>query len=752
MKTVLIAGALAAGAGLTLAYWISQSQSSAADPNVLLHTNTQGIAVNSRTMARLSGIAPLATVARMTGAQLNDLYLKRTANMGYQWPWWGNTVYYINGQRFDNWNKNRINMRRDDYIPDAYAAGFTAIRLPGWWGGWNYRAGGGEVLASQPTAPWAISQEMYNQIDWSVDKVLAQGHMGVILNFHEFDELMQNPQANRARFVALWEHIARYYKNKYDANGVTDQRIMFELLNEPHFALERDPVLWDAIAADAIRAIRRISPDRAIIVGGVMWNDVMGLSQMKVLDKGGPFANDPYLIGTFHNYEPHNFTLQGSPAMPKAGIHWPLPFGGRTARFNPHWYLGPWGAQTPSGDYLGMRIKYTDYSGGLSFAYPAGLANAAALVLRADRNVSLEVKCFGDGGPPSAAPYVAVRAGAPTRVPMTPIAQGGCGTATLLKGVLIQNGMGLGPDNVAFTLTQADVVDAAGRTLAQLVMDNQENMALGRRWASGQWGDNVAPAPGIFAQANALRLHLDAGNSGVALWTITEPLQPAQALRVMTDRDVSLRIGCGRNNGDRSNPGWQFTQAFKAFTEYRMPMTGRGASSCNRTEDLNVLGSIWIQAGDSGEPVDVRFVQLQVELDNGRRESLVEPTAAAAIGRNQLIVAQGAAWSCQQNRPVFMGEFGTFNAADDVLHPPAWLQSERAHWLRVNREAVENLHGTACTAPGQQGRYASVSWALWTFHDQQQFGIYDWTQPERGKRFIPELTAALGLPRSPPLN
>lgn len=712
-------------------------------------------AVTGAVQAAASAPAPareLAVVARMSGAQLNDAYLKRTANMGYQWPWWGNTVYYRNGQRVDNWNNNRVSMRRDDYIPDAYAAGFTAIRLPGWWGGWSYRPGGGEVLASQLSAPWTISQEMYNQIDWSVDKVLAQGRMAVILNFHEFDELMQNPQANRARFVALWEQIARYYKARYDANGVTDQRIIFELLNEPHYALERDPALWDAIAADAIRAIRRISPDRAIIVGGVMWNDILGLSQMKVLDRTGPFANDPYLIGTFHSYEPHNFTLQGSPIMPKAGIHWPLPAGPRTARFNPQWYLGPWDAQTPVGDYLGMRIQYTGHTGGLSFANNAGIGGAAALLLRADRDVRLEIKCFGDGGPPGGAPYVTLKAGAPTRVPMTPVAQGGCGSAALLKGILIQNGMALGPENVPFTLTQADVLNTAGNTLVKLVVDNPDNMTLGRRWASGQWGDAAAPAPGIFTDVNALRLRLDAGNSGVAMWTITDPAPNAHALRLMVDRDVSLRIGCGRANGDDSNPGWQNAQTFKAHVEYRLPMRGRGATSCNRLKDVEALGSIWIQAGDSSKPVDARFLQLQVEFGDGRRESLVEPAADAAIGRNQTIVAQGAAWGCAQNRPVLLGEFGAFNSADDVMNPPAWLQSERAHWLRVTREAVEGLHGKSCAAVGQSGGSISLSWALWTFHDKQQFGIYDWSQADRSKRFIPELTAALGLPKPPPAN
>ena len=177
------------------------------------------------------------------------------------------------------------------------------------------------------------------------------------------------------------------------------------------------------------------------------------------------------------------------------------------------------------------------------------------------------------------------------------------------------------------------------------------------------------------------------------MWTITDPAPNAHALRLMVDRDVSLRIGCGRANGDDSNPGWQNAQTFKAHVEYRLPMRGRGATSCNRLEDVEALGSIWIQAGDSSKPVDARFLQLQVEFGDGRRESLVEPAADAAIGRNQTIVAQGAAWGCAQNRPVFLGEFGTFNSADDVMNPPAWLQSERAHWLRVTREAVEGLHG-----------------------------------------------------------
>lgn len=74
---------------------------------------------------------------------------------------------------------------------------------------------------------------------------------------------------------------------------------------------------------NAIRIIRQTNPTRNIIIGGISWNSIDGLLSLYVPQ------NDPYIIATFHFYDPFIFTHQGaewSSGMEKvSNIIWPGP-------------------------------------------------------------------------------------------------------------------------------------------------------------------------------------------------------------------------------------------------------------------------------------------------------------------------------------------------------------------------------------------------------------------------------------------
>ena len=94
------------------------------------------------------------------------------------------------------------------------------------------------------------------------------------------------------RFVALWEMLEDAFAGEPD--------VMFELLNEVN---NSDAESWNALAARTVAAIRAKNQKRWIIVGGTDYNNPPGLPRMKLYD-------DPYIVYTFHNYAPFEFTHQ----------------------------------------------------------------------------------------------------------------------------------------------------------------------------------------------------------------------------------------------------------------------------------------------------------------------------------------------------------------------------------------------------------------------------------------------------------
>lgn len=104
-------------------------------------------------------------------------------------------------------------------------------------------------------------------------------------------------EAYQERFYRLWEQFAERY-GKYCG------RLAFELLNEVTDKAYCE--LWNQIAENCIRRIRRIAPDITILVGGY-WNNCVAA----VKDLAVPY--DEHIVYNFHCYDPILFTHQGAP-------------------------------------------------------------------------------------------------------------------------------------------------------------------------------------------------------------------------------------------------------------------------------------------------------------------------------------------------------------------------------------------------------------------------------------------------------
>lgn len=137
----------------------------------------------------------------------------------------------------------------------------------------------------------------------------------VVLDEHNFQFCAKDAATCRVKLNAFWTEIAARYKD-------APNRLVFEILNEPHGALT--PELWNRQLAETLSIIRASNPTRNVVIGPAMWNtlDVLPLLQLPEADR--------HIIVTFHYYKPMEFTHQGAAwAGPQyanlSGVTWGTP-------------------------------------------------------------------------------------------------------------------------------------------------------------------------------------------------------------------------------------------------------------------------------------------------------------------------------------------------------------------------------------------------------------------------------------------
>ncbi|MEZ4901248.1 MAG: cellulase family glycosylhydrolase [Spirosomataceae bacterium] len=175
---------------------------------------------------------------------------------------------------------------KDDYFQKIAEKGFQHVRIPVRWDV--------SVRASQ-TAPYTISATFLQRIKYVVDLALVQ-KLYVVINMHHHEDLFANPEITKARFLSQWTQIAEFFKSY-------DQRLLFEVMNEPHDKLT--PELWNVYFGEALANIRKTNPTRAVLMGTAEYGGLSGVSKLKIPD-------DKNLIVTVHYYNPFNFTHQGA--------------------------------------------------------------------------------------------------------------------------------------------------------------------------------------------------------------------------------------------------------------------------------------------------------------------------------------------------------------------------------------------------------------------------------------------------------
>jgi endoglucanase len=176
---------------------------------------------------------------------------------------------------------------KPEHFAMAKAAGLDHVRLPAKFSG-----------HAAAEAPYTIEEPFLQRVDWALAQALANG-LSIIIDLHNYDEMMKKPRENAERFTALWQQIAARYKNQ-------PATVAFELINEPNGELTSAEL--NPITAKCLAAVRATNPTRTVFVDSFFWASADRLKELVL-------PEDPNLVPSFHMYQPILFTHQGMPWM-----------------------------------------------------------------------------------------------------------------------------------------------------------------------------------------------------------------------------------------------------------------------------------------------------------------------------------------------------------------------------------------------------------------------------------------------------
>lgn len=203
------------------------------------------------------------------------------------------------GQTFESTQNERTLAAVSAKIDAYYAKGFRNVRIPITW---TEPVGGDRLVGSATVGDVNRSHARLAVIKQVVDHALGKPGLYVVINAHHETGLKTNSRA--AVLERLWADIA-------DIFAATPHRLLFELLNEPH----RSDGSNSAMPAADLRAmsklayakIRAVDPTRIVLIGGNQWFAAAEMANVWSDLSGVGDGQDPYLMATFHHYDPWTF-------------------------------------------------------------------------------------------------------------------------------------------------------------------------------------------------------------------------------------------------------------------------------------------------------------------------------------------------------------------------------------------------------------------------------------------------------------
>lgn len=203
------------------------------------------------------------------------------------------------GQTFESTQHERTLAAVSAKIDAYYAKGFRNVRIPITW---TEPVGGDRLVGSATVGDVNRSHARLAVIKQVVDYALGKPGLFVVINAHHETGLKTNSRA--AVLERLWADIA-------DIFAATERRLLFELLNEPHRSDGSNSALpatdLRTMAKLAYAKIRAVDPARIILIGGNQWFAAAEMATVWPDLSGVGDGQDPYLMATFHHYDPWTF-------------------------------------------------------------------------------------------------------------------------------------------------------------------------------------------------------------------------------------------------------------------------------------------------------------------------------------------------------------------------------------------------------------------------------------------------------------
>ncbi|HET7541238.1 MAG TPA: glycoside hydrolase family 5 protein [Polyangiaceae bacterium] len=257
-------------------------------------------------------------------------------------------------------------------IDAYYAKGFRTVRIPVTW----TEQTNGDTLVNDPAVGDVNrAHPRLAVISQVIDHALSLPGMFVILNAHH--EVALKTESRAAVLERLWADLSEIFAQR-------SHHLLFEILNEPHRSDSTPMPAADLrnMTAKAYAKIRAVDPARIVVIGGNQWFAAGEVPKIWTDLNGVGGGNDPYVMATFHHYDPWTFCgdSQGTydDAWTEANISQPMDTMLNWANSVGHGmpvFIGEWGVAWGSRyDQLScnnIRLWYQKLSS--AFATPRGI-------------------------------------------------------------------------------------------------------------------------------------------------------------------------------------------------------------------------------------------------------------------------------------------------------------------------------------------------------------------------------------------
>jgi hypothetical protein len=201
------------------------------------------------------------------------------------------------GQMFENTQHPQTLAAASAKIDAYYAKGFRNVRIPVTW---TEMVSGSLLVNDAAVGDVNREHPRLLVLEQIIDHALSKPDLYVVLNAHHEHALKTESRA--MVLERLWTELA-------DIFGRRDHRLLFEILNEPH---RDDTSAMPAadlrnMTARAYAKIRAVNPARIVIIGGNQWFGAAEMAAVWTNLDGVGGGNDPYVMATFHHYNPWTF-------------------------------------------------------------------------------------------------------------------------------------------------------------------------------------------------------------------------------------------------------------------------------------------------------------------------------------------------------------------------------------------------------------------------------------------------------------